>query len=385
MVLNNVRLIPGNEHVHIFIEGENIVAVSKEIISPEDDQLQFDFSDAIAFPGLINSHDHLDFNCFSPLGNSKYENYTAWAKDIHENFKTEIDAVLAIPQALRAQWGMYKNLLAGVTTVVNHGNALELTDPLITILQDAQSLHSVKFQKHWKWKLNNPLKKNTPCVIHTGEGIDEMAVNEIDELLHWNLLNRELIGIHGVAMNAVQAKKFNALVWCPESNRIILNKDADIKTLQEHTAILFGTDSTLTGNWNIWHQLRLARDTGQVNDAALFEMLTTTPSKIWGMNNGEIRAGKQADIVIAKTKNGNYSWDSFYKTNPADILMIIHHGKIRLIDPSILNNQENSKFNRDKFSAIYINDTTKYVEGNLPALANAIKSYYPGAVFPFTA
>ncbi len=383
MVLNNVTLIPGNEHVQLFIEGENIVAVSKDIINREDDQLQFNFSDAIVFPGLINSHDHLDFNCFYPLGNSKYKNYTAWGKDIHQNFKAEIDAVLAIPQALRTQWGMYKNLLAGVTTVVNHGHALELPDPLITILQDAQSLHSVKFQKHWKWKLNNPLKKNMPCVIHTGEGIDEMAANEIDELLHWNLWNRELIGIHGVAMNAAQAKKFNALVWCPESNRIILNKDADIKTLQEYTAILFGTDSTLTGNWNIWHHLRLARDTNQVNDAALFDMLTKTPSRIWGMSNGEIGAGRLADIVIAKAKNGIHSWDSFYRTDPSDILMIIHHGKIRLLDPSILNNKENNKFSIDKFSRVYINDTLKYVEGDLPALANAIRSYYPGASFPF--
>ena len=45
------------------------------------------FENAIAFPGLINSHDHLDFNLFPQTGNRIYNNYTEWGKDIHDQNK----------------------------------------------------------------------------------------------------------------------------------------------------------------------------------------------------------------------------------------------------------------------------------------------------------
>jgi len=59
-------------------------------------------------------------------------------------------------------------------------------------------------------------------------------------LTKWNLLNRDVVGIHGVAMNAEQAKKFKALVWCPASNYFLLNKTADVNKLKNNTTICFG-------------------------------------------------------------------------------------------------------------------------------------------------
>jgi hypothetical protein len=85
------------------------------------DETVINFDDAIAFPGLINSHDHLDFNLFPSLGEKLYQNYTEWGKQIHQDYSNEIAAILKIPTSLRERWGIYKNLICGVTTVVNHG------------------------------------------------------------------------------------------------------------------------------------------------------------------------------------------------------------------------------------------------------------------------
>ena len=382
MLFTNVRLIPGRALVDIAIKGEMISHISQHNAYIDPGPLNINFENAIAFPGLINSHDHLDFNCFPMLGKAGYKNYTEWGNDIHERYKQEINAVLKIPITLRTAWGIYKNLLAGITTVVNHGDVLKIEDPLITVKQELQNLHSVGFQKKWKWKLNDPFKMNKNCVIHIGEGIDERAEDEIDELIKWNLLKRKLIGIHAVAMNSYQAKKFSAIVWCPESNKFLLNKTADVKILKNHTKLLFGTDSTLTGNWNAWQHLRLARDTQQVTDEELFDMITKTASTTWGLNNGDIATGKQADIVIAKAGNGNYLWDDFFAMDPADILMVIHKGKIRLFDDIILPQLKQTNFDSKKYKPIALNGTIKYVEGDLPALINTIKTYYSKAAFP---
>jgi cytosine/adenosine deaminase-related metal-dependent hydrolase len=258
MVLNNVWVMGNDSPVNIKTKGGEISSISGDTL-PGGHALTFD--NAIAFPGLINSHDHLDFNLFPPLGDQHYPDYTAWGNHIHRQFKDEIAAVLQVPLALREQWGIIKNLLCGVTTVVNHGQRLQTEQPLIDVYEQYQCIHSVKFEKRWKLKLNNPFKHRLPVVIHTGEGIDKPSHQEIDRLITWNILHRELIGVHGVAMSARQAKKFKALVWCPLSNYFLLGRTAPADQLKTSTTLLFGTDSTLTGSWDLWEHIRLARET----------------------------------------------------------------------------------------------------------------------------
>src|SRR6266700_2059917 len=163
--------IPGKEgRYSILIEKDKIAACGTSVspaVSPSYHAgISLSIPGAIAFPGLINSHDHLDFNLFPLLGNRIYNNYTAWGRDIHAKNAAEIAAVLRVPQQLRTRWGLYKNLLNGFTTVVNHGEKLETGKELISVLQDCNNLHSVGFEKNWRWKLNRPRRSSGPFVLH---------------------------------------------------------------------------------------------------------------------------------------------------------------------------------------------------------------------------
>ncbi len=376
MILVNVKQING-EDLCISVQGERFFA-----LTGNDAGERIDFNDAVAFPGLINSHDHLDFNCFSPLGNKKYNNYREWGNDIHASYKKEIDAVLKIPAELRNRWGMYKNLLGGVTTVVNHGRYVDLDSPLISIKQDLQNLHSVAFEKRWRLKLNNPFRRNELCVIHAGEGSDDESIREIDTLLQWNLLEKKLVTVHGVAMKRIHAKYIHAHVWCPESNRQLLDAHADIKSIAELTQLLFGTDSTLTGHWDIRHHLRLARSLRQVSDEKLFESVTSTAAAIWNTSTGSLSPGKYADMVIAKASRGGNAWDRFFALDAPDIMMVMHYGKIRLFDESLYDQLKRSNYLPGVFHPVIINGSVKYLEGDLPALMEEIRKYYPAATFP---
>ncbi len=375
-------LVGERQPVNIAVKGEKIVAITGKAID-HPDNFQIQFAEAIAFPGLINSHDHLDFNCFSILGKNTYPNYSDWGNHIHESFKGEIEATLQIPVRMRAAWGMYKNLVTGVTTVVNHGRFLKIPNPIINIYQKAQNIHSVLFEKKWKWKLNNPMLKNKVCVIHTGEGVDEQSHKEISELLKYNLLRKDLIAVHGVAMDVTQADKFKGLIWCPESNRVLLNKHANIEYLKAHTTLVFGTDSTLTGSWNIWEHLRLARSLQQVNDMELFKMVTSSPARLWNMNCGELAVNKDADIVIAKINFETATLSNFYNINPENILMVIHKGNIRMFDKTMLSQLNGLKLNLTGFNRISINGDIKHVKGDLPTLMKAIRQHHPRVNLPF--
>jgi len=215
-----------------------------------------------------------------------------------------------------------------------------------------------------------------------GEGHDYSAFDEINQLIRWNLLGRKLIGVHAVAMTENQAKKFKAIIWCPESNYFLLNKTAAINLLQKHTKLLFGTDSTLTGSWDIWKHLQLARRTSLLEDKDLYETLNKNAAEIWQLNSGMIAAGKDADIVIANGKTTGTGYSAFFGISPADLLLVTHKGKIRLFDETISAEINNVDF--ANFSKVYIGTACKYIFGDLPGLIEKIKEYNPLVPFPIS-
>ena len=373
MILSNVRLALTGQKVSIRVKDGKIAQVLPGHFHDQTDELNLTFDDTIVFPGLINSHDHLDFNLFPPLAGRAFKNYTEWGVYIHLKYKDVIDRVVQIPEKLRIQWGIYKNLLCGVTTVVNHGKKINASNDLITVYQECQSIHSVHFEKRWRFALNNPLKKSLPAVVHSGEGTDAAASSEIDLLIKNNLFKRPIVAVHGVAMNEKQAKQFKALVWCPESNYFLLNKTASVDCLKNHLPILFGTDSTLTGDWNIWNHIRKAKQTELLSGQELYESLTINPASIWRLNTGDIEEDQDADLVLSKA-------ESFFTTDPENILMVIHKGNISLFDEALL--PQLTAINTTEYSLISVGNRNKYVKGDLPALMTRIKQYYPEAVFP---
>jgi cytosine/adenosine deaminase-related metal-dependent hydrolase len=379
MTLGNVTLVDNAQKANINIKDGIISAVLTA--NPVSEITHgINFIDAIAFPGLINSHDHLDFNLFPQFGEKLYLNYTQWGKHIHEHYSDEIRRVLQVPKILRERWGIYKNLICGVTTVINHGTKLIASEKLINIIEDGQSLHSVGFEKWWKIKLNNPLRRSRNVIIHTGEGVDGQARKEIDTLVKWNLLKRNIIGIHGVAMDTRQLQHFKALVWCPQSNYFLLNATADINLIKKTKPVLFGTDSTLTSNWNIWDHIDFARSLNLLSDRELYDTLNVNPAKIWDQPCGKIGSGLNADIVVAKRKNNPDVLDAFLQTRPADLLMVMCRGEILLFDETLL--PQLKQLTGKGYQKINVNGSEKYIYGDIQNLFKEIRGYQPEVQFP---
>src|SRR5581483_296129 len=155
MILNNLRAALTGDPINIRVEDGKIAEVSPRPFSVKPGQVNLKFKDAIIFPGLINSHDHLDFNLFHSLGDRTYKNYTEWGRYIHKTFGEKISSVLKVPTILREEWGVYKNLLNGVTTVVNHGEKIKRHTQVISVYENCQCIHSVQFEKKWWLSLNN--------------------------------------------------------------------------------------------------------------------------------------------------------------------------------------------------------------------------------------
>jgi cytosine/adenosine deaminase-related metal-dependent hydrolase len=330
------------------------------------------FTDAVAFPGLINSHDHLDFNLFPLLANQVYNNYTDWARDIQQSKQKEISAILRIPEDVRIEWGCYKNLLNGFTTVVNHGKKVMVNDSPVHVYQSCTSLHSTAFERNWRWKLNNPFNTSRIVAMHIGEGNDEMAGKEINSVTRWNFFRKKIVAVHGIAMNKKQAGRFEGLIWCPASNELLIGATAAVKDLGNKVPVVFGTDSTLSSGWNVWEHFRLGLKQSGITEQNLLDMLTSLPAQLWGMKGrGSLKENTEADMVIAEQKAG------FFENNPENILMVIQKGKVRMYDESLA-----GQIQLPFFSKVTINKRVKFVEGDLPGLIRKIRSSCPSIDLP---
>jgi cytosine/adenosine deaminase-related metal-dependent hydrolase len=372
MILSNLILAAGSR-----AKPGSIVFKDGQIMEVTETQYPagIDLGGALALPGLINSHDHLDFNLFPLLANRRYSNYHEWGRDIQVNNRDVIDAVLKIPESIRVQWGIYKNLLHGFTTVVNHGKQLSVRDPLIHVYQQSQSIHSLGFEERWCRQLLNIRQYRKRVAIHVGEGVDELAVAEIDTLIRANRLRRQLIGIHGVAMNTNQAKAFRALVWCPASNQNLFEKTAPIASLKNHTTILFGTDSTLTAPWDLCTHISTAFSMNALTATEMLEALTINAAAAWKIKDrGLLAEGKKADMIFVRKESA--AEKEFLRSYQADdILLVIAEGRVVLFD-EILSSQFFPKLVvMEAYTRIQTGKHVKFVYGNLSKLAEETHAY----------
>ncbi|MCX6319070.1 MAG: amidohydrolase family protein [Bacteroidetes bacterium] len=372
MVLLDIRLhdSPVRKNIHITDGVIRSITDTNEPLSHTIPGPHIHLEGYLALPGFINSHEHLDFNCYPAMGNGLYKNYTVWGRDIHQSFATEIDAVKKIPEPLRIKWGLYKNILGGFTTVVNHGVQLNAGNELADVWQECYCLHSPAFEKNWIAKLNWPFRRRQPFVMHIGEGTDEAARQEIKKVIRKNHWKRPIVAVHGVAMNAEQATSFAGLVWCPASNYFLLGTTADIPSLHQHTTIVFGTDSTLTAAWEAAAHFNSALRNAKTTESELLQMLTGNAARLWQLHDrGVIEAGMRADLVIKKEGT------SLFGKYGEELSMVIRKGEIML--------SHTVPVEKEKYEPIQMYGNLYYVKKGIHELFSHIRSRYPNLYQPF--
>ncbi len=254
-------------------------------------------------PGLINAHDHLYLNHYPRLGRPPYRNAYDWGHDLHTRFRVEIDRAVALPRQDALLFGALKNLLGGVTSVVQHDPwdaALNGTFPVRVVR--VRVAHSLGFEPDLERAVTaDPETRDRPLSMHLAEGTDATAADEVRESERRGLLTRELLAVHAVAVNRDGVRRLKkagvAIIWCPTSNHFLFRRTASPELLNSGIDVLLGTDSLLTGDGTMLDELRSARSLGLVRDHVLLAAVGETAARRLGLPPPALEPGRPAEIV----------------------------------------------------------------------------------------
>jgi len=293
--------------------------------------MKLDLSGHVILPGLINAHDHLEFNLFPRLGRELYRNAGEWARAIHNPGRSPVREHLKVPIDVRLRWGALKNLLSGVTTVCHHNpfhpDVFDAAFP-VRVLRRFAWAHSLEYDVDVAARFRKA-PADYPFLIHCAEGTDAAARAEVPALDELGALDARTAIVHGVGLTprGVQLirRRGAALIWCPTSNLNLFGRTVSRTVLHSGIPIALATDSALSAHCDLLDELAVARR--YLPAGRLLELVTAQPAKILRLPESY---GRRDWMAVRSTFSG-----------PAEALcsgsvsLVVVRGRIRLISTEL--------------------------------------------------
>lgn len=306
-------------------------------INPPRAQTPLDLTGFLLLPGLINSHDHLEFGLFPQLGHGHYQNAQEWAADIQTADAEIIARLRGIPKAVRFWWGAIRNLLCGVTTVCHHNpltaELLEEDFP-VRVLPAFGWAHSLSLDPDIVARFQ-ATSAQEPFILHAAEGVDAASAEEVLELHRLRVLGDRTVLVHGLALDEKGAALLNrcrtALVWCPTSNEFLFGRTHAQEFLKLVDTVVMGSDSPLTCRGDLLDDIGFAYNRVGVDADELYRMVLSRPARVFRMHGGqgELNPGGCADLIAVRDTGANPA-TSICEMSASDIGLVIVKGRVQL-------------------------------------------------------
>jgi cytosine/adenosine deaminase-related metal-dependent hydrolase len=309
--------------------------------SRAEDPLRLDLSGYLLLPGLINSHDHLEFNLFPRIDCGTHANYVEWAAGVFHPDRPPLKQHLRVPKPVRLVWGALKNLLSGVTTVSHHNpyepKVFNAEFP-VRVLKRFGWAHSLHFSPDFGARCRRT-PSNWPFLVHAAEGTDAFARSEVARLYEANVLGDRTVLIHAVALDSQAIDLLrqcqSSVVWCPSSNAFTIGRTLGAEVLRSDLPISLGTDSALTGQGDLIDELQIAKGLASRTANQLFDMVTTTAARMLRLENGggAIREGGIADLIAIPDAQGTPA-EALHGMRPE---LVVVGGRVKLLSQRLAN------------------------------------------------
>ena len=364
----------GAEKSWLVIDQTNgkITAVeTKEAALPDKCQkLKFN---GYAFPGLIDTHNHLNWNSIAQWKPDKvYDNRQAW-KDLPPG-TTYGDNVAAVYKTMSkstkipaplfnsAKYSEIRAIIGGTTMIESsYFKEIDKAPPLVLVRNltfdpfkvwnDTMEVEKLKaekpeilagYQSDIKREKSDPKYLNK-LFLHIAEGKndDPVGLGEFKWLRDNDLMNSHVVVIHGGALGKKEfeemAKNGMGLSWSPRSNIALYNETTRIPdAIKAGVTVALSPDWTISGSNNTLEEMKFAYDYARdhwksnnpITPKRLFKMVTSDAARIAGIDDrtGKLQKGFDGDLFLAE-KLDQDPFKSLLKTTPKNIALVVVEGK----------------------------------------------------------
>jgi 5-methylthioadenosine/S-adenosylhomocysteine deaminase len=329
---------------------DSVIGLKSDLLNSFDSTLKI--KECVAYPPLINSHDHLIGNWFPRAGDSDlYPNAHIWVKDMRESeavLERDKIWVNSLPMnffrgngKLLAQLGGYKNIFSGVAAVQDH--APKQQDEYyemfpINVIKSYRQAHSLGLGNFWggeepviEWRKS---KGKEPFILHLGEGLDEETSKEFSRLRELKLLQPNTMLIHGISLSPKEieecAENGTSICWCPFSNFFLIGQTLDIDAcLKYGVNVVIGTDSSLSGSVNLFQEISFAKEKcPHVSSQAIYRMISENAVKALYLDKEAARlSSNENDSLLLTRRIKEDPFDNILEITSDDIVLLLYKGK----------------------------------------------------------
>jgi cytosine/adenosine deaminase-related metal-dependent hydrolase len=322
-------------------------------------------------PGFIDLHEHIDYSYLIPTHPlaQHWHNRSEWRAitDEERGFSYQVaNADIPAIRTILSERAMLRHMLSGTTALAGalQYKAFTRNLGLTNTPLGTPNSNAIDYIID---PITNPNLAHTPCVanqnpgltlnpthpsvMHVGEGSDQAANCEIDDILD-ALKNKKTptVFVHSVALNASQIKKLAkqhiSVDLSPQSNFMLYGETAPIKALKKAGVNLaLGTDWSPSGSLTMLDEMRVLANYNhlKLNDfltwADIHRMATYNSALAIGLQDklGSLSKNKLADIILIDTKGSRSFGDTLKNSNISEIIAVFIAGKGATFPTSWLN------------------------------------------------
>ena len=293
-------------------------------------------ANAVISPGLVNAHDHTDFNTAKPIDNKllRYTHRHGWRKGTGGETKLSEPQTSNDPKVIAA--AELRFVMGGATSLLGSGGIGGMVRNLANY-KDQTQLEGLTgktvFFDTFPLGDSSGVEITSGCAYpavrspglafadgnyapHVAEGINPAAENEFT-CEKASLITARTAIIHGVGLNATDiaqvATNKATLIWSPRSNVALYGNTAAITEYKNAgVPIAMGTDWLASGSMNMLRELACADSLNEkyfhaaLTDQELWSAATHNGAVASGFVGqiGDLAVGAQGDIAIFDETSG---------------------------------------------------------------------------------
>ena len=343
VTMNDSRDILPDAYVEIL--GDRIVAIHES----EPGGMPIIDAEGLILPGLIDAHNHPQFNMLGPIPfNRLFGERAEWRNHpLYADFEDQHSAILDFDggQFVNAvKLAEVRALTAGTTMIqgattntlfaragVGANNASRFPSRAIS---DTFPLE----KPFWWWPLLN-LSVANRFVVHLAEGINFGPLLEFGLWKTMGVLNEKTTVIHGVPLRTQEWQEMAAadanLVWSPKSNVVLYGSTANVPgALAAGVNVALAPDWTESGSLTLLDEMKFAKQHSLANwgDAItplqFTEFVTRNAARALGMEDylGRIADGYRANLMVIPGEPGD-PYAALLAADPADVTLTVVSGR----------------------------------------------------------